>query len=385
MAIAQRNAIGGSATNTVITVTLPTYLTTDYIVFFISSNNANAQTFSGNVTATVLANAGNRLIGYRIVPSDGSQTSFTVTVSTTSVFAWWTASYSGVDLAATVYGIASSVGNNTTSAIPVTTVTTGYVASGDELAFSAAGVNNTATWTTTGNTVFNTTSGNAAMQVQAKATTIGTLATTFADIDRGLSGTGRNESSLAFIIQPPQTVSQNLLANPSFELGSTSATSWETEGNTAIAPQYTIQTTSGVTDGSRSQRIQYAGQAGDSGAMFALYQAPIDAAPGDVLEFAVDVSGSLSGAVGLVGIEGFLSGGTYISEEDTVLTSITSTPQRFTVQYTCPNDTDYVAVYIQVNEIYDPSSIDIYVDKATLLHVTEDGGEVTSTAFFAFF
>lgn len=365
MAITLRNGTSGTQSAITITITLPTYQLTDYIVLFISSNNGNAQTFGANVTATAIASASNRLNVWKIVPINGSQTSFTMTVTASSVFTWWVGSYQGVDLSASVFATALNAGNSATSPIEVPVVSTGIIANGTELVLSAASVNATATWTTTASKVFNTTAGNAALMINADLMPSGALSAVPLPLDRGLAGTSRNESSLAIVLQTTPNAPTNILVNPSFEDNAPTATGWETEGSTAGTPQFTKGTT-GVTDGARVQNIQYAGQAGDTSKMFAIYQAPITAEAGDVLTFSLDASGVKTNTVMLIGIEDFLAGGTYISESDTVVTTTTSTPTTYTVEHTCAANTDYVAVYVQFNEVVSSSVINVNIDKAIL-------------------
>jgi hypothetical protein len=368
--VVQRAQLSGNNTGTTITVTLPTYLTTDFVALVVASNNGNAQTFSSNVTATALANAGNRVVAYRIVPQDGAQTTFTFTVGASSVFSWWIASYSGANLAATVYGANNQIGNSTSSTVVVPQAELPFLATGNEMVFSAAGVNSTATWTTTGSTVFNTTSGNAALQVRATTATSGHLVTVLPNMDRGSNGSSRNQNAVAFVLQPTgQSVTSSLLANGSFEAGTTVAASWQIEGTVAGTPAWTVQSTSGVSDGTKAQQVQYTGQAGDTSKMLEIFQAPIPASPGQVLQFAIWMSGTQTACAGIIGIEAFDSGNAYLSETDANVV-LTGTSTQYTVTYTCPAGTDHVAVYAQFNEIVSTSAVTAYFDQATLLPVT---------------
>jgi hypothetical protein len=251
----------GNATSTVITVTLPTYLTTDYIVLFIASNNGNAQTYQANVTATNLANTGDRVAAYHIVPTDGAQTSFTVTVGTSSVFSWWIGTYRGVD-AGTVYAASNAH-------------------------------------------------------------------------------------------------------------GTTLATSWQDEHTTVGAATYSLSTT-GLTDGAKSQTMAYTGQGTDTGTgIIEIFQSPITGvSPGDLLEFDVWLSGSLTNCYCFIGIEGFSTGQVFISEADTNVLTLSGTATKYTVQYTCPAGTVSVAAYLQVPSIGPTVAFSINLDQASLVKVT---------------
>jgi hypothetical protein len=376
---------GNSASGTVATLTLPAYVLTDYLLLMIGSNNANAFTFSSGVTATLIASNGNRLNAYKIVPTTNTQTTFTATVATSSVIEWWIGNYRGADLNATVYSNTNPIGNSTVSGVVVPTTSFNYVATGNELAISAANVNATATWTTDGNTIFHTTANNAAMMIDAFNTTAGSLATAFAAMDRGSSGSSRNQNALSLVLQPyGNNATLNLLANASFEAGSTIATGWSDEHTTATQATYSL-VTSPLTDGSKAQQFSYTGVTADAGtAKTEIYQSPVTGmSPGDVLTFSMYLSGTMTGLYGFIGIEGFLSGGTYISESDTNFTTLTGTPTLYTVSYTCPPSTSYVAVYLQVPSLGTGTSITVTMDKAIL---TRAAGTAASTGqFFALF
>ena len=361
-------SISGTATGTNVTVTLPAYSLSNFMVMFVSSNNGNAQTISSPVTATVLGNASNRLIAYKLVPINGSQTTFTITVSTSSVFTWWIATYSGVDLAATAFGAGNNIGNSTTAPIEIPSTTGDFVATGNELALWAGSVNATATWTTGAPVIFNTTTGNAALAVGAGNMTAGALSITPAALDRGLGGTSRNESAVSVILQPTPAGTTNLLANPSFEDAAGTSVGWEAESTTIGSPAFTKLST-GAIDGTRRQQMQYAGQSGDSGKFFAIYQSPITASPGDVFTFSIFLSGSKANCDLVIGIEGFSTGMVYISEDDTYITSLTGTMTEYTVSYTAQSGTIAVAVYIQANALTPTTAITVQMDKAILTSV----------------
>lgn len=361
------DATSGQTTGTSVTITLPDRESGDYLTLIVASNQAPTLGFTAGVaSSTSLASASSRLQAIRIVPNGGA-TSITMSSSVSAVLTWWCASWRNVDAAATVYAAANSIGNNTTAAIESPTVALGHEATGHEVFIRAGSVNSSATWATAPNNIFATTSGNAAMAIRSDAVPEATLALPAASaFDRGLEGTTRLESSLVFVLQPVQTVTPTVLTNGSFETaaGNGVATGWETEGSAPRLPTCSLSTT-GVVDGGFAQRFQFTGQSGDSGNV-AIYQAPIDAAPGDVLRASIYLSGTLTNAYAIFGIEGFLTGGTYISEHDTVVNSLSGTPTRYDVEYTCPAGTDYAAVYFQVPGLAPSSVVDVYMDKAVM-------------------
>lgn len=374
------SSTSGNATGTVITITLPTYSLSDAMVMFVSSNNGNAQTISSPVTATVLGNAENRLIAYKLVPVSGSETTFTITVGASSVFSWWVATFAGVDLAAIIPGAGNNIGNSTTAPIEIPVTTGDFVATGNELVLWAGSVNATATWTTGAPVIFNTTSGNAALAVAASNMTAGALSVAPANLDRGLSGTSRNESGASIILQASPNGATNLLTNPSFEDAAATSTGWDVEDTAVGTPAYTKLST-GAVDGARRQQMQYAGQAGDEGKIFAIYQSPIPASTGMVYTFKAHISGTVTNASTIIGIEGFSTGMVYISEADVSVTP-TGTMTEYEVSYTAPAGTVAVAVYVQINEMTPTTSATVQIDKAIL---TKVDGSSNTTDFFALF
>lgn len=359
----------GSATGTTATITLPARETGDYLTLIVSSNQAPTLGFSAGVaSSTVLASAGGRLQAIRVVPSAGA-TTVTLTSSVSAVLTWWCGSWRNVDPAATVAAAANNLGNSTTAAIEVPAADLGYISTGREVYVSAAGVNSTATWGTTPTPVFATTTGNGALSVRSGSVPAGQLTRTSATpFTRAAEGTARNESALQIVLQPVQSPLRNMLANGSFESGAAVATAWELEGTAPRLPTASRVAT-GAVDGALAQRFQFTGQAGDSGNV-AIYQAPITVTPGDTLRATVYLSGTLTNAYAIFGIEGFQGpGGTYISEHDTVINAgeLTSTPAQYTVEYTCPPLATAAAVYFQVPTVAPTSVVDVYLDKAVLL------------------
>lgn len=371
---ALRSQTSGSVSGTTATVTLPTgWQAGDYLTLIVSSNQAPTLGFSaGVVSSTVLANAGSRLQAIRVVPTGGAAT-VTLTSTVSGVLTWWCGAWTGVDPAATVAAAANNIGNSTTAAIEVPPVDLGYISTGYELYVSAAGVNSTAVWGTTPAPIYSTTTGNGALSVRSGAVPAGILArASTTPFDRGSEASTRNESALQFVLQPVQTPTVNRLTNGSFETGGAAiATGWEQEFTAPRAATYTRSTTTGVVDGAQAQRMQFTGTTGDTG-MVAFYQSPIAVTAGDTMRATVYLSGTLTGAYAIFGIEGFTTaGGAYISEHDTTVDAgaLTATPTQYTVEYTCPPGCTAVAVYFQVPAVSPTCVVDVYLDKAILLKV----------------
>jgi hypothetical protein len=374
---------------TVITVTLPSYTTGDFILLMIARNTADASafTYSAAVTSATELPAGGAgprmLTAVQIVPDGTGQTTFTVT-GTSSLWTWWIANYRGASVVLPVDSDTDAIGNSTSAVIVIPEAELGFIASGNEVAIAAGAVNSTATWTTDANTQFSTTANNAAMMVDAVNLTAGVLTAVypFSGMNRGNSGSNRNQNSLALVLQQDPGGTVNLLSNPSFESGSTLATGWTDEHTTAIEASYTLVGT-GVVDGTLAQNVAYTGQAGDSNAKTELYQAPVDIAPGDYLTFSVWLSGSVTNTYVDVGIEGFTSGAVFISEADTYAPTLTGTPVQYTVSYLCPGNASYVACYLSMPEIGPTSSLSVTADAATLISgsapASVTGGSMSSS------
>lgn len=357
----------GQTTGTNVVVDLPAREDDDYLILFVASNQAPTLTFTSGVeSSTRLASAGSRLQAIRVVPIDGAtQIAFTSSVS--AVLTWWCSSWRNVDPEAPVYSAANAIGNSTTAVIESPTVDLAHISTGKEVFVRAASVNSTAVWTTAPNNIYATSSGNAAMAVRSDLVPEDIIALSAETaFNRGNDTVTRNESSLALILQPRQTVTKNRIVNGSFEAGGGAvATGWETEGTAPRAATYS-RVAKGAVDGGLAQRMQFVGQSGDSGNI-AIYQAPIDAQPGEVLRASIYLSGTLTNAYAIFGIEGFLANGQYIDEHDAVVTVLTETPTKYEVEYTCPPLTDYAAVYFQVPALAATSAVDVYLDKAILI------------------
>lgn len=364
-------ATNGTTSGTSATITCPTRTAGDKLLLILSRNQAEASAFTydaGVSSAQEVANAGPRRLLAVLVTTMGSPASFVVTspTLTASVWTWYCASVTNIGTVADVPNAASAIGSSTTSAVEVPVVTGDFVATGNEVAFGVAGVNADATWTSDVSTIFATTSGNGAMMIDAKSLAVGKLSAVFGPFDRGNNGSARNESALSFILQGAPQGRRNLLTNPSFETAVAGlATGWTDEHTTATQPTYAL-VASPVDDGGFAQQISYTGAGGDSSAKAEIYQAPISASPGNVLTFKVKLAGTLTRCSALIGVEAFTSGAVYISEQDTYIPSLTGTLTEYSVQYTCPAGTSYVAAYLQIPGVGSTSAFTVQLDTATL-------------------
>ena len=366
-----RDAVFGSQTDTNTTsevITLPAYEEGDLIIMIVTRNQ-DAAGFSGdeNCSPSEVAMGDGRCSILAPAPIN-SVTSFTLTADgDPGIWRWWIASFSDVDHSK--FASAVSLGDsNTTSAITPPVTTLGFISSGDEIRISAASVNATATWTTDGEVLYSNASGNASLCVRQLGMSSDNTAIADPDFYRGNEGDSRMEASAAIVLpglaaSEPENV--NNLNNPSFEAGSTIATSWEPEDSTTDGATFSL-TVAGANDGALAQRIEYTGVAGDVAGdkVIQIFQIPSgDTPPGTVVTFDLYVSGTITDAAALIGIEAFDELGGYLSEHDEYFT-VPEDPEMFSVEFTCPALTNYVAVYLQINEIGSSTAVDVRIDSA---------------------
>lgn len=374
----------GNTTTISPVISLPSYSTGDAILLFLSRNQpTTTPTFNpteiSSMTLLCDANPGDagRVTAWLVVPNGTGHATFTLTTSQSAVNDYWCANYgTQIDPTAVVYHQSNAVGSSTVSAIATPIVPSGYIGSGKQIVFSFAGVNATATWTANPNTVYkSTTAQNAGLMVDAIAGAVNVLSTVTPAMDRGLSGTTRNQSAGGFIMEGiPNGVVNRIGPYGTFEyLTSGIATGWTDEHTTAGAPTYSL-TPSGVVDGANALRIQYTGQAGDDGTkkveVFAGQVLTIPVTPGEYVEFSGYASTQTStNTDGLWGLETFTSGSVFISEADTVIpaSSLTSTPTFFrTIYGPVPPNGDHAAVYSLMDDVGPSTVIDYQIDYAIL-------------------
>lgn len=140
------------------------------------------------------------LQAFRITPTPGSA-SVVVNATTSGILRWWCGAYTQVSLTAAVAAAANNLGNNTTAAIEVPSVTLPKVALGNELYVSVASVNSSATWGTPADVVFSNPSGNAVLSIRSGLIPAGVNSYASTPFDRGLEGTSRNESAMTLVLQ----------------------------------------------------------------------------------------------------------------------------------------------------------------------------------------
>lgn len=183
------------------TITLPAHADSDYLLLFVSRNNADTAAWSGNASASVtqLADAGGwRLPVFKVTPAAGA-TSFVLTATVAALWSWCCIGLGAVT--PTVYSAVGSSGNDTSSAmsIPAVTVPT---TTGNELQVAIAGTNSTATWTgATGFTQRVAATAAPGLYVGTKAPNSGLTSLTATGVDRGNNATTRFESTLALVLR----------------------------------------------------------------------------------------------------------------------------------------------------------------------------------------
>jgi hypothetical protein len=118
------------------------------------------------------------------------------------------------------------------------------------------------------------------------------------------------------------------------------------------------------------QSFCYKGQSGDNGTRkIKIYQAPITGvAAGDKIKFSILVSGNLNSSQTIIGIGAFNSSRKWLGESD-VYINASYTPQLYQVTYVCPQETNYVAVYLDCLKINPNSIIDLSLEKAELVRI----------------
>jgi YVTN family beta-propeller protein len=153
----------------------------------------------------------------------------------------------------------------------------------------------------------------------------------------------------------------NLLLNANFTNGSTLADYWSIYEN--VSGNVNCVTTPNM------QSVCYRGQSGDEGTKrLQIYQAPITGiAAGDKIRFSILVSGNINSSPTIVGVGACDSSRKWLGESD-VYTNVSYTPQLYQVTYVCPQETNYVVVYLECMNINPDSIIDFSLEKAELVH-----------------
>jgi hypothetical protein len=158
------------------------------------------------------------------------------------------------------------------------------------------------------------------------------------------------------------TNNTNLLINANFTNGSTLADNWSVEQDVSGSIEYV--TTHNM------QSFCHRGQSGDDGTRkIKIYQAPITGvSAGDKIKFSILVSGNINSSRTILGIGAFNSSAKWIGESDVDI-NVSYTPQLYQVTYVCPQETNYVAVYLDCLKINPNSIIDLSLEKAELVRI----------------
>jgi hypothetical protein len=202
IAVSGTPTTGTAGSGLTATITMPTHSDGDYLLLFVSRNNADVAAWAGSAGAsvTLLADPGGwRLPVFRVTPVPGA-TTFVLTATVAALWSWCCIGFGAAN--PTVYSALGSSGNDTSSAmsIPAVTVPT---TTGSELQIVAAGTNSTAVWTgATGFTQRVAATAAPGLYVGTKVPTSGLTSVTAAGVDRGNNATTRFESSLALMLRP---------------------------------------------------------------------------------------------------------------------------------------------------------------------------------------
>jgi hypothetical protein len=192
---------GTAANGLTATITMPTHATGDYLLLFVSRNNADAGTWVGDANASITQLAdpgGRRLPVFRVTPTAGA-TSFVLTAGVAALWSWCCIGFGAVT--PTVYSALGSSASDTTSVMSIPSVTV-PTTTGNELQIAVAGVNSTAVWTgATGFTQRAAATAAPGLYVGTKAPSAGSTSLTASGVDRGNNATTRFESTLALVLR----------------------------------------------------------------------------------------------------------------------------------------------------------------------------------------
>lgn len=354
--------------------------TGNLLLVVLTSNQVQNYSFSSGVTATQVATAGGRSTVFAVQLSSPVVTGVVVTASTSAVQSWAIVDVAGADDTTPIYSSIANIGSTTSSTMTGSIVDLGYITTGSEYALSINGVNASADWTTDSNTLFATAgTTNAGIMISGYEIAANQIVYAAPSVDRGYSGTTRIETNITLAF-PGESGVPNLAQNGSFEGTAAVASGWSTESTVTGTATWSSGAV-GVNDGLKSQAVSYTGQLGDDDTkMFTIYQTPIATSPGQIYEFSVCASGSKANSTMLVGIEDFETDGTFISENNITVGSLTSTPTCYTVQHTTAPGADHITIYVQFNEIGSATTVQAYLDKAILKLIGQSGPDTPRPA-----
>lgn len=369
MAIAFGNSTSGNLSSDTPTINLPTRSASDTILLFISRNQVTTSfTGDSNATVTDLTGGGGRLECLLVEPVDTVVSSFVLTTTVAAINGYYCVAVADV---ADVQGTTTYHGTDSTSAVPQTPHTLDYTLDGtNEVVLSIAATNSSASWTTSGNTLYNTTGGNATLIIEQDTPVEGETRVTGSAMDRGLSGSARGEASGTIVLTSGIT---NYALTGGFEYDTNTdglADDWAEEHDTVTAATYSLST-SYNTNGTYSQRMQYTGEGTNTGAEKVEYYSYVDDVftAGQGCQFSISLAGACSNCTITIALEAHQQGVGYIAEQSEVIPagSITTTPTEYTVEYgTLPANTDRVVFAVLANELTTSAAVDLYGDGAKL-------------------
>lgn len=161
---------------------------------------------------------------------------------------------------------------------------------------------------------------------------------------------------------------ENKILNPSFENDTTpndnKADSWTVSSSAGVEPTYSVVSESYV--GSKSQRIQYTGQAGNSNSSISFYQTGQNFLENDTVMGSVLVKGAVSGASVRLGLQAETGSGGYLTFDGAYITPSSSWTAVTKSFNSLPATTGQVKLFIQVLGIDPGDTVDIYLDNAKL-------------------
>lgn len=161
----------------------------------------------------------------------------------------------------------------------------------------------------------------------------------------------------------------------------TNTLDWKIENDTAGTPLFAFSPFDTAlvhkSNGMEPQQMIYKGTFGDNGSgkletFLVCYRGVTS---GDMLNFSMEVSGKSDNSPVIIGVESFDSKDNYLDSSDVYISDLSEKPKRYNITYICPNNTHYIAVYIQCQEISSRSDISLIMGKPRL---TREGIGVTT-------
>lgn len=161
----------------------------------------------------------------------------------------------------------------------------------------------------------------------------------------------------------------------------TNTLDWKIENETAGTPLFAFSPFDTAfihkSNGTEPQQMIYKGTFGDNGSgkletFLVCYRGVTS---GDMLNFSMEVSGKSDNSPVIIEVESFDNKDNYLDSSDVYISDLSETPKRYNITYICPNNTHYIAVYIQCQEINLGSDIALIMGKPRL---TREGTGMTA-------